>query len=529
MPTGLPQRTIGRYELIEEVGRGVTAVVYKARDSTLGRIVALKTIAVPPAVLQAEGEAFERRFFTEARVAARLSHPGLVAVHDVGRDKDSGRLYIAFEYVEGRSLDSLSAGKPLDWREALRIGARVADALHHAHANGVVHRDLKPANILITPGGDPKVLDFGVAKVETSRMRLTQTAQFFGSPLYLSPEQVLGRPADARSDIFSLGAILYRLLTGEHAFAAETIGGVMDRITDETPTPPTRVVSSLPPAVDLLVTQALAKSPDERHASAGDVGAEIEKILTAAAPENAGAGPAAAIGGMGSAPAHPGGAGSGTAGSSAAASTYAPSLADTVPEPAKQDRTWFPGEHTIFRRRASMRALLGGALLATVAIVHFARGRSADPTMPPLPTEAPAGTRPTLAPLVPEAAQGDRDPGQPGSDPWAATAGAPARILLDFEHALESGTLIVYGNGERLLQRALHARSTKRVLVLKLRRERVREVIELPPGRKRILVQVSWKDQQKSQTIVGTLKPGGTRRLQVRLSRLGKDLSLDWR
>jgi serine/threonine-protein kinase len=529
MGSRLPQRTIGRYELLEEVGHGVTAVVYKARDSTLGRIVALKTIAVPPAVLQAEGEAFERRFFTEARVAARLSHPGLVAVHDVGRDQESGRLYIAFEYVEGRSLDALSADRPFEWREALRIVARVADALHHAHANGVVHRDLKPANILITAKGDPKVLDFGVAKVETSRMRLTQTAQFFGSPLYLSPEQVLGKPADARSDIFALGAILYRLLTGQHAFAAETIGSVMDRIADDNPTPPRRLVDGLPPGVDAVVARALAKSPDDRHPNAGEFAAEIHQLLTAPSVP---AGAAASAASPPNAPVPAASSektGSGTVVSAAAAPTFAPVLPDTAREPATPDRTWFPGEQTIFKRRASVRVLVGGALLLVVGILHIARGRDPDPTLKPQPSSTPAGGRPTLAPLVPEAAQEESDTGREGPNPWTSVAGAPARVFLDFEHSLESGTLVVYANGERLLERALRARPSKRVLVLKVRREQVREVIELPPGRKRFLVQVLWKDQQKSQTIVGTLKPAGSRRLQVRLSRVGKDLSLDWR
>jgi serine/threonine-protein kinase len=529
MGSRLPQRAIGRYELLEEVGRGVTAVVYKARDSTLGRTVALKTIAVPPAVLQAEGEAFERRFFTEARVAARLSHPGLVAVHDVGRDQESGRLYIAFEYVEGRTLDALSGGQPLDWREALRIVERVADALHHAHANGVVHRDLKPANILITAKGDPKVLDFGVAKVETSRMRLTQTAQFFGSPLYLSPEQVLGKPADARSDIFALGAILYRLLTGQHAFAAETIGGVMDRITDDNPTPPGRIVDSLPASLDAIVARALAKAPDDRHASAGQLAADIQRLLSTAhlpAPNVASATPPPSTPARAASDEE---AGSGTVVSDGAAPTYAPVLPDTARDPATPDRTWFPGEHTIFKRRASVRVLVGGALLLVVGVLHFARGRDSEPRLTPQPTSEADDARPTVAPLVPEAAQEDSEAGREGPDPWASVAGAPARVFLDFEHSLESGTLLVFANGERLLERALRARPSKRVLVLKLRRERVREVLELAPGRKRILVQVSWKDQQKSQTIVGTLKPAGSRRLQVRLSRVGKDLLLDWR
>ena len=166
-------------------------VVYRALDPALGRSVALKTVALSFAIADDERASFEQRFMAEARVAAGLSHPGIVVVHDVGRDAASGMLYIALELLDGRTLaDMVAGGGPLDPAEALRITARVAEALSHAHAKGIVHRDIKPANIMVLPSGEPKIMDFGIAKVPTSQ--LTAAGQFFGTPSYMSPEQASG-------------------------------------------------------------------------------------------------------------------------------------------------------------------------------------------------------------------------------------------------------------------------------------------------------------------------------------------------
>ncbi|MGH7162900.1 MAG: serine/threonine-protein kinase, partial [Planctomycetota bacterium] len=221
MSTSPSLQNLGRYELIREVGKGASGVVYKARDPQLDRVVAVRAVAVPPGLTEAQRAGFERRFFEEARRAASLSHPGLVVAHDVGKDPASGLLFVVFEYVEGITLaERLAQGPPFVWREAARLLARVAVALHHAHAAGVVHRDLRPANIVVVASGEAKVLDFGVARLETARMTLSSIREAFGAPLYMSPEQAVGESVDARSDVFSLGAIAFRLLAGRDAFAA---------------------------------------------------------------------------------------------------------------------------------------------------------------------------------------------------------------------------------------------------------------------------------------------------------------------
>src|SRR5688572_24079192 len=163
-----PPSQIGRYEIRGELGRGMMGVVYEAHDPALGRTIALKTIRLALAPGDQERDDFERRFLAEARIAARLSHPGIVVVHDVGRDAAHGMLYIALEHLQGRTLADRVAEGPLEWRDALRLVGRVAEALRYAHAQGVVHRDVKPANIMVLPTGEPKIMDFGIAKLEAS-------------------------------------------------------------------------------------------------------------------------------------------------------------------------------------------------------------------------------------------------------------------------------------------------------------------------------------------------------------------------
>jgi hypothetical protein len=241
-----------------------------------------------------EAARFEQRFMAEARAAAGLSHPGIVVVHDVGRDEATGTLYIAFEYLEGRTLDEAARGRALPPDEALRIGARVAEALHHAHQRGIVHRDVKPANVMLLASGQPKLMDFGIAKVPASQ--LTATGEFFGTPTYMSPEQVAGEPLDARSDVFSLGAVVYRLLTGQDAFAAPTIPAILARVAAQHPPPPSSVATLLTPEVDRVIARALAKRPAQRHPDAAALASDLEALRGArrGAATGVAAGPAAA-------------------------------------------------------------------------------------------------------------------------------------------------------------------------------------------------------------------------------------------
>jgi serine/threonine-protein kinase len=279
-------KTIGRYEVLDELGRGAMGVVYKARDPMLGRTVALKTLALAASMPAELREQFEKRFYQEARAAAGLQHPGILVVYDIGVDPATRTPYMALELLRGHTLERLlKEGGRQEWRNAVSTVARIASALQHAHSHGVVHRDLKPANVMLLASGEPKIMDFGVAKLEASL--LTTQGQVFGTPSYMAPEQALDARADARSDVFSLGCVLYELLTGKRAFTGRTVSEIVMSLARDEAAPPSSLVPGLPGSVDRVVALALAKDPARRYASAGALAEDIEDLLAGRAPRHA--------------------------------------------------------------------------------------------------------------------------------------------------------------------------------------------------------------------------------------------------
>jgi eukaryotic-like serine/threonine-protein kinase len=277
---------IGRYEIQRELGRGMMGVVYEARDPSLNRTIALKVVRLVFAVSDKERDNFERRFLVEARVAARLSHPGIVVVHDIDRDAESGLLYIALEYLEGRTLAQILNDEGLlPWPEALRVVREVAEALHYAHGRGVVHRDIKPANIMVLPGGDVKIMDFGLAKHEMGH-ELTASGQLVGTPLFMAPEQVSGKPVDGRTEIFSLGSVTYTLLTGRRPFAADSVPRIMAKVVHQEPPRPSSIRADLPESLDYLVARAMAKAPDERYPHGKAMAEDAADVLAGRVPRH---------------------------------------------------------------------------------------------------------------------------------------------------------------------------------------------------------------------------------------------------
>ncbi|HUK12743.1 MAG TPA: serine/threonine-protein kinase [Thermoanaerobaculaceae bacterium] len=257
------------------LGRGAMGVVYLARDPVIGRRVALKTLTVPADA--EEAEEFRQRFLREAQAAGILNHPGIVTVHDAGVDDATGLSFIAMEFIEGKSLkDFLRAGHGFAYSEVARIGASLAGGLDYAHAKGVVHRDIKPANILLTPQGMVKITDFGVARMESSN--LTATGQFIGTPNYMSPEQVAGAAVDGRSDLFSLGVVLFELLTGQRPFVGASLTEVSYKIVHEPAPIPSQVRPGLPPAFNPIVLKLLEKEPSRRYPRGADVARALDAL-----------------------------------------------------------------------------------------------------------------------------------------------------------------------------------------------------------------------------------------------------------
>lgn len=255
-------KNIGKYRIIGILGKGAMGIVYKARDPDIDRDVAIKTIRFDLVSHEVEKEEMVERFMREARSAGRLSHSNIITIYDVGRKGDL--TYIVMQYIEGESLQKMIASKkkfsPL---EVIELMTPLCDALDYAHQRGIVHRDIKPANILMDKKGMPYLVDFGVAHIETST--ITQAGTTLGTPSYMSPEQVMGKKIDRRSDIFSLGVILYELLTRQRPFGGENISTIIYKIVNEEPSSITEVNRNLPEEFERVIKKALAKNPEDRY------------------------------------------------------------------------------------------------------------------------------------------------------------------------------------------------------------------------------------------------------------------------
>jgi serine/threonine protein kinase len=265
-----PLRQLGRYRILRELGQGAMGVVYLAEDELIQRQVALKTMQLPDE--PEERAHLEGRFRQEAKAAGGLNHPNIITVHDLGREGEW--LYIAMELLQGEELRELMTQGRLTLQLAVDLAAQVATGLAAAHQRGVIHRDIKPSNIMVLAGQRAKIMDFGVARMQASEVR-TQTGLMLGSPKYMSPEQVEGRAVDHRTDIFSLGSMLYEMIAAAPPFNSNDLPGLLAAIAREQPEPPSRRNDAIPPALDRIVARAMAKRADDRYQDAGELAHEL--------------------------------------------------------------------------------------------------------------------------------------------------------------------------------------------------------------------------------------------------------------
>ena len=265
---------IGRYRILDELGRGAMGVVYKAQDPALGRTVALKTMVL--AADEPDSDEFQRRFFQEGKAAGQLTHPHIVTVYDFGEEGEIA--YMAMELLDGKELRARLKEGPLPTADAVDIAAQVADGLGFAHEHGIVHRDVKPGNIMLLARGQAKIMDFGIAHMRASDHK-TSTGMVLGTPKYMSPEQVAGTPVDHRSDIFSLGIVLYEMLTRAPPFTGDDATQVMHRISTAEPPAPSRANPEVPSLLDFVVARALKKDPAVRYQDANEMAADLRSCL----------------------------------------------------------------------------------------------------------------------------------------------------------------------------------------------------------------------------------------------------------
>lgn len=287
MLTGSPSPNFP-YRLDAKIGEGAMGVVYRAFDPDLRRQVAIKLIRKE--ALEGLGEEdrdeTHRRFLQEARAAASLSHPGITTIYRIGEEE--GNPYIVMEWLEGQSLESvLKSHAPLPCTEAARICCELAEALHVAHVSGVVHRDVKPANLMVLSDGRVKVTDFGIARVDGSELVKTRAGDVLATPLYGSPEQLSGHEVDGRADLFSLGVVLYRALTGRLPFQGRTLAEVTTAVLHRDPVPPRQLVESIPPGLEAIVLRSLAKRAADRYPNAREVAAALRPFVAGTAADPA--------------------------------------------------------------------------------------------------------------------------------------------------------------------------------------------------------------------------------------------------
>ena len=271
-----PQLTqLGRYKITGELGRGAMGVVYKGEDPALDRTVALKTVILSD---DAAGKTeYQKRFFLEAKAAGRLSHPQVITVYDFGQEGEIA--YMAMEFLKGKELRTRMQEGSISVPEAVHIAEQVAEGLGYAHEHGVVHRDVKPSNIMLLPHDKVKIMDFGIARMRASDHK-TSTGLVLGTPKYMSPEQVSGSPVDHRSDILSLGVVLYEMLTHSKLFQGEDTPQIFHAVANFQPPVPSRLNSEVPPMLDFVVERALKKDPSVRYQDAFELAADLRSALS---------------------------------------------------------------------------------------------------------------------------------------------------------------------------------------------------------------------------------------------------------
>ena len=518
VPDSIPQ-TLGRYRIEAIIGQGAMGVVYRAVDPVIDRRVALKVVRLPFAATPEERTLAEQRFLREASLAGNLSHPNTVVVHDFGWDETYDVPFIALEYLEGRTLtDVIAHGPRPEWREALRITARVADALAHAHAQGVIHRDVKPANVMLLPSGEPKILDFGIAR--TSTAALTGASDTWGTPSYMSPEQVTGGGVDARSDLFSLGTLCFEILTGQAAWQGENVPQIVARIAFQEPPRASRLVPGLPADVDVLLARALARDPARRYPDAGAFAEDIGDLLADR--------PLRERPGLGNAPR----AGEDTARLRAAGSPTREAAPRGMRRALLVSAAALLAVAAVQPSLRSVEALPSGeappaAAAASAAVPAAFEFPAPPPTIVWTAAAAPA-VHPAPAQAVASASVSEADPSvSPALPTVPLPAIAPARVAIAIEHGLEQGLLRVWIDDHKALETSLAGRRTKRLLVFNRRSGAAAEVIDVPPGDHLLRFEVEGGGVVRRGVLRERFVSDRTRLLRVKVE--GRTLDLDWR
>jgi serine/threonine protein kinase len=535
----------GRYQILSELGRGAMGVVYQARDPKINRVVAVKTILLDGQPPEEERE-YRERFFREAEAAGRLSHPGIVTIFDMGEEPETRAPYIVMEFVAGQSLDKLLVRNDhtLPLETALQLTCELAEALDYAHAQGVVHRDLKPANILITEDGHPKIADFGVAKLNLSNFTLS--GRVLGTPAYMSPEQLNRDEVDGRSDLFSLGVILYTILTGYRPFQGNSALTVCFKVVNREPIPATVLNTDLPPGVDCIIKRAMAKDPAERYQRGMEMAADIQALREGRDPRSEAQQP-----------------GSDTAAGAAfmaSGSTTTSSLSPLRLGPkSPAGRRSLPQEHraaeTLLQNMRE-KSFAGALLVVGLLIFGFRMANLFAPhAAPPQTLARTATTKPLLhvdevAPVKTETIPVVKKrrktvaPANPPSTKVAAPSSlaipassqppspppSPALLEIEVEHKFAEAHLSIWVDESLTYTHTLEGTDKKRLVVFHQVHGHEFHAMQLSPGKHLLRVQVTSAaaNGEQSATVDGEFVSGKEKMLHIHFTKQGKmDLSLE--
>ena len=515
-------RRFGRYEVIAEVGRGAMGVVYKARDPKIDRFVAVKTISLSGQNPEEERE-YRERFFHEAQAAGRLLHPGIVTIFDTGEDPESHIAFIVMEFIAGQSLDRLLLENPkkLPLDTALRLSEELAEALDHAHGQGVIHRDMKPANVLVTPEGHAKIADFGIAKVNLAN--LTIPGRALGTPAYMSPEQLEGETVDKRSDLFSLGAILYHMVTGFGPFQGNSATTVCFKVANRDPLRATAFDPELPPELDSVIARAMAKDPAQRYQRGLEFALDLRELRERGQTISRGAGASRFAGGgevaarsLGDVPTR-----------AASANLALVCFLRTLGHEARQSSTFIRLRVLSCWRRPAIR--IGLVLsVATIAFSFLAYHKS-------LPSQNSSQTSPSAsvgasgapAPVVSEPVAIEHSAEKVSNSKEPSKAVADSMLNIRIEHRFSAPELSLWIDDKLAYDRPLRGQIKKHWNPF---RTDVRETesVRLPAGKHRILVRVrSTPDKyEQSASILGSFTKDHLAILQINFERQGEAMRL---
>jgi serine/threonine-protein kinase len=518
-------KQFGRYEIVDELGRGAMGVVYKARDPQIDRLVAVKTVSLWGQEPDEEKE-FRLRFMNEAQAAGRLHHSGIVSVFDVGENPENRDPYIVLEYVQGESLSRiLSREKKLPLERALMLAEEVADALDYAHAQGVIHRDIKPANILITQDGRAKIADFGIAKLNLAHF--TVPGRVLGTPAYMAPEQLAGEAADGRSDLFSLGVILYAMVTGHSPFQGTSATTVCFKVANREPIAASALDMSIPPQLDVVISRAMAKDPGDRYQRGSDLADDLRILHQSLSASS-----------------------STTSRLRTATGTRSALTGSTTVRPAAQVAAAGDAVQSLFAKARARDLMLGAVTLILLVIVlvqskllvnlpKFDFGGSSTPNSLAVanidsakPNSADRDTPRIVA--QPAAAPVTTAPKKSSSKPPHVT---PKQIVIPLstvdlavQHQFKDATLYVWIDDKLELTLPLHGAPQKKLVVFNGIRGVVSQTLRVPAGKRVLRFRALSTDQtvDLSKTLSAEFVGGDTKSLTVSFEKKNSAMRLTW-